>query len=257
MSKREPMSFRAAGPSSAPSTPAVWRSVEEKRDPSRAHEDAITETGVAPELVSLRTNKEQPPKGEGLSRRNFLVASGAAAAAATFTGCIRRPAEHILPYTRTPEHALPGIAIHFSSVLSHYGEAVGVIVESHESRPTKIEGNPEHGASNPSRLAATGATELQIQAAILGLYDQDRSATLRNEPEPEDGWEEGHEPPSWSDFDTFISERLAGAGEGAGLRFLLPPITSPTLHRMRHEVIERFPSARFHTWAPVTDGNAR
>jgi Fe-S-cluster-containing dehydrogenase component len=255
MSKREPMSFKAHGPSSAP---VVWRSLEEKRDPSRAREDAIGEGSVAVDgLVTLRSSKkaaESAPaaKTEGLSRRNFLVATGAAAAAATLNGCIRRPAENILPYTRTPEYALPGIAIHFASVLSHYGEAVGVIVESHESRPTKIEGNPEHSASNPSQLATTGATEMHVQAAILGLYDQDRSAQLRRGADEDDA-----EAPSWSDFDAFISERLEGAGDGAGLRVLLSPITSPTLHRMRHEVLRRFPRAQFHTWAAVNDGNAR
>jgi Fe-S-cluster-containing dehydrogenase component len=266
MSKREPMMFKAAAPSSAKAT---WRSLDEKRDSSRAHEDAIRENSVAADgLVTLRSSKKaaadvaataEAPKGEGLSRRNFLVASGVAAAAATLNGCIRRPAEHILPYTRTPEYALPGIAIHFASVLSHYGEAVGVIVESHESRPTKIEGNAEHSASNPSQLGAHGGTDVHTQAAILGLYDQDRSATLRHGELGHGEAAEGEEAeaPSWSDFDTFIADRLEAAGDGAGVRFLLPPITSPTMHRMRHEVLERFPAARFHTWAAVSDGNAR
>ena len=46
-----------------------------------------------------------------------------------------------------------------------------MLVESHEGRPTKIEGE-----SGPS--ASLGATDVFMQAAILQLYDPDRSQTV-------------------------------------------------------------------------------
>lgn len=257
MSKRDPMSFRATSAGVGSKTKAAWRSLDEKRRPERAHEDVIAESGVQvpAELVTLRSGKSaksvSTTEGSGVSRRQFLTVSGAAAAAAALQGCIRRPMEHILPYTRTPEYALPGIAIHFASVLSHQGEAVGVLVESHEGRPTKIEGNAQHSASNPSQLGTFGGTDLQTQAAILGLYDQDRSAELAHGA----GDAREAESPSWEAFDTFLSERLAHGADG--LHFLLAPFTSPTVHRLRHAVLARFPNAQFHTWAPVSDTNAR
>ena len=63
--------------------------------------------------------------------------------------------------------------VYFATSMPWPRGAIGLLVESHEGRPTKIEGNPDHPSSR-------GATDVFAQAAILGLYDPDRSQTITN-----------------------------------------------------------------------------
>ena len=77
--------------------------------------------------------------------------------AATFAvvgaeGC-RRPIEKIVPYTKMPEDVIPGVPSHYATVIQHRGDALGLVLESHEGRPTKVEGNEAH----PSSLGAADA----------------------------------------------------------------------------------------------------
>ena len=64
-------------------------------------------------------------------------------------GC-RRPIEKVVPYTKMPEDVIPGVASHYATVIQRRGDALGLVVESHEGRPTKIEGSETH----PSSLGA-------------------------------------------------------------------------------------------------------
>src|SRR5207248_2843893 len=101
-------------------------------------------------------------------RRKFLKLMGASLALAGLTACTRQPMETIMPYVRAPEEVIPGKPLFFATAFEMSGFAIGVLAESHEGRPTKIEGNPEHPAS-------LGATDLFAQASVLSLYDPDRS----------------------------------------------------------------------------------
>src|SRR5690349_11382172 len=87
-----------------------------------------------------------------LSRRDFMSLLGASLALAGLSGCVREPAEKILPYVAEPNDALPGTALHFATSMTLDGYATGLVVESRDGRPTKIEGNPDH----PASLGAAG-----------------------------------------------------------------------------------------------------
>src|SRR5207249_2956314 len=127
---------------------------------------------------------------------------------------------------------------YYATTMPFRRSAYGLIVESHEGRPTKIEGNPSH----PSTLGASGSL---IQASVLDLYDPDRSQTVRLKGEPK----------SWRDFVAAwgpLSEAHAADG-GAGLAVLSESFSSPTLARLASEFRARYPRATWATYEAVSD----
>jgi molybdopterin-containing oxidoreductase family iron-sulfur binding subunit len=234
MSKRAPHPVREPWPGS----PQYWRSIEERgrlADPQQMQRENAAEFP--------KGHFENPPTDEAwlVSRRGLLGAMTATLALVGAEGC-RRPVEKIVPYTKMPEDVIPGIPSHYATVIQRRGDAVGLLVESHEGRPTKIEGNESHGSS-------LGAADLVTQATILDLYDPERSTEPRKKGASA----------SWGDFEGELSAKLAefDKDQGARLRVLMPPTLSPTVLRMRGALAQRFPKARVHTWSAVSDSNLR
>src|SRR5437867_9233577 len=95
----------------------------------------------------------------------------ASMAMATLTGCSAARPEKIVPYVRAPEDLLPGKPMFFATAMQSPGGGLGLVVASHEGRPIKVEGNPDHPAS-------LGATDIFAQASVLTLYDPDRAQTI-------------------------------------------------------------------------------
>src|SRR5262245_28132844 len=86
-----------------------------------------------------------------LTRRQFLTLMAASLGLAGLTGCSAPPAEPILPYVRQPAEMTPGRPLYFATAMPLSDDAFGLLVESHEGRPTKVEGNPDHpGSPRPS-----------------------------------------------------------------------------------------------------------
>ncbi|MBS2026305.1 MAG: 4Fe-4S dicluster domain-containing protein [Deltaproteobacteria bacterium] len=171
----------------------------------------------------------------GVSRRAFMQLLGAAGIAG-LPGCFRRPPDEVAPYATTPEGVVPGVPRHFATALERDGYALGVLVTSHDGRPTKIEGNPAHPAS-------LGATDAGMQAAVLDLYDPARLQTVRDHGQA-------------MARDTFLERMAALRREhlvdgGAHLHLLLAPTSSPTLISMVQQLRTRFPRATVHSHRPL------
>ena len=193
------------------------------------------------ELVGDEFASRLPDQFDAVQRRTFLKLMGASLALAGMAGCTKQPPEQILPYSRQPEDVVPGRPLFYATSMVLGGRATGLLVESHEGRPTKIEGNPLHPAS-------LGATDIYAQAALLDLYDPDRMQTLTNMGEifP------------WSAFIGAMRSVVTtqSATKGAGLRILTETVCSPSLAGQIEEILARFPAARWHQWDPGSEMNA-
>ncbi len=180
----------------------------------------------------LGARADEPDEGAPAdpTRRRWLKLLGASMALAGVPACTRPDMrEKIMPYTVTPPDVTPGIPDYYATSMVLSGFATGLLVESHEGRPTKVEGNPDH----PASLGSTGVHE---QASVLGLYDPDRARTLRR----------GTAPTSWEAVLARLGQERAD--RGAGLRLVLEPTSSPLLAAQLARVLARFPEARvvFH-----------
>jgi MoCo/4Fe-4S cofactor protein with predicted Tat translocation signal len=210
---------------------AFWRSLEEKAGDPAFQERLYNEFPSQIEAIT-----------DPVARRTFLKLMGASLALAGVTACTKQPAEKIVPYVKQPEELIPGKPLFYATSMPLGGVATGLLVESHEGRPTKIEGNPLHPGS-------LGATDVFAQAAILGLYDPDRSQTLTNLGEIR----------PWSSFLGAMNAALTAQKplKGAGLRILTESINSPTLAAQIRDLLSRFPAAKWHQWDPASRENVR
>jgi len=209
-----------------------WRSLEER---ARLDDTEAFIRRESPRHAALMEN--------ALDRRAFLKLMGASLALAGVTACgARMPVEQIVPYVRQPEGVAPGQTLFYATAMTHGGYAQGLLVESHEGRPTKVEGNPNHPAS-------LGATDAFAQASVITLYDPDRSQTVAYLGEIS----------SWGQFLVELRRALAVLRnrQGAGLRLLTETVTSPTLADQLKGVLNEFPQAVWHSWEPVGRDNAR
>ena len=176
-----------------------------------------------------------------IDRRDFIRLMGASMALAGLTACTKQPTEKIVPYVIPPEDMIPGKALFYATAAPHAGYGLGILAESHEGRPTKIEGNPKHPAS-------LGGTDVFAQTSILDLYDPDRAQVFTRMGRVS----------TWDDFTREVDLALVPLqlGRGMGLRILTETVTSPALAGLMTQLLERFPEARWHQYDPVHNDNA-
>ncbi len=195
------------------------------------------------ELLHREFPRQAPSEwDDGVDRRDFLKLMAASLAFAGLSGCGRTPEQVVVPYVKQPEGLTLGKPQFYATAMPFGADAIGLLVESHEGRPTKIEGNPDH----PSSL---GATNVFAQASVLNLYDPDRAQTITKFGEIQ----------TWSLFvesAQTIAAGMKGSG-GAGFRILSGLITSPTLAAQIQSLLTLFPKAKWHQWEPAVGDGTR
>ena len=208
-----------------------WRTLEE-----------LAEDPHFEDLLHREFPRQASEWDEAVDRRDFLKLMGASLALAGLAGCGRPDIDHIVPYVRQPDGMVLGKPNFYATVMPFGADAVGVLVESHEGRPTKIEGNPDH----PSSLGASSAL---VQASILNLYDPDRSQMVQYTGEIR----------AWSAF-LDAAQALATnvkATNGAGFRILSGTVTSPTLIAQIRGLLAQYPEAKWYQWEPARADGVR
>ncbi|MFA7459892.1 MAG: TAT-variant-translocated molybdopterin oxidoreductase, partial [Trueperaceae bacterium] len=210
--------------------PAYWRSLDE-----------IADTDEFQLFLQREFPRQAAPLENGLQRRDFLKLLGASMALAGLSACARPPQanEKIVPYVRQPDQITPGRPLFFATAATYGGYAEGVLAESHQGRPTKLEGNPDH----PASLGATSAT---TQALVLGLYDPDRAQEVRR----------GADNSSWEAFNEALQGAVGALDGGAGLAILTENVTSPTMASQLQAVLEANPQARWYQYDPLHSNGA-
>ncbi|MBS1261477.1 MAG: Menaquinone reductase, iron-sulfur cluster-binding subunit [Calditrichaeota bacterium] len=215
--------------------PLYWRSEEQLRGSDRFRhwldhefpepEDAASDAGDGGAL--------------DVSRRGFLGIIGASMALAGFSGC-RKPVEKIVPHVNDPEYRVQGVPSFYATSEPRSTSPLGLLVETHEGRPTKVEGNELHPSSG-------GGADMFALASLLDLYDPDRVKYPTR----------GGARKTWAEFVEFwrrLRERYVANG-GRGLAVLSEPFSSPTIARVRERFLREYPEARWIAWEPVSTEN--
>lgn len=207
---------------------AFWRSLDE-----------LAET---PEFRQMLENEFPEGWQDAPDRRKFLALMAAPLAMAGLTSCAGLPERKIVPYVRQPEEVIPGAPVFYATAMPLGSRSLGLLVESHQGRPIKAEGNPDHPAS-------LGATDTFAQAAVLELWDPDRSQVVLHRGEVSD----------WGSFLHQVETLRGGLQSkgGGGFRLLTEAVFSPTLGAQIQQLTARYPGMKWHQYEPVNRDAAR
>lgn len=182
--------------------------------------------------------EDEFPERESLTqvdRRNFLKVMGASIALAGLAGCRSLPHGKLVPHVKEPEERIPGLAYYYASSMPFAGYGFPVLVESHEGRPTKLEGNPEHPWS-------MGRSDAFVQAEILNMYDPDRAQNPKL----------NGIIATWEEFFRQLRGALT-ANKGQGVAVLTERVTSPTTQRLLNEMVAKYPATQWFQYETVNN----
>ena len=171
----------------------------------------------------------------GLSRRNFLSLIAASVALAGLEGC-KKPVQKIIPYVEAEIGTIPGIPNYYASTIPFKNNALGVVIENHDHRPMKIEGNEKH----PTTL---GKSNSFSQASTLEMYDPDRARGVKFQGKKVD----------WNEYLKFA--KSINESNGKGLAVLMQESSSPTIKSIQNDFKKNLPNANWIVYEPVNNEN--
>jgi molybdopterin-containing oxidoreductase family iron-sulfur binding subunit len=204
---------------------AYWRGLE-----------ALAATPEAQALIEA----EFPGAAPLMDRRRFLQLMAASLAMAGLAACGKTP-EQAVPAVRQAPQLTPDIASWYATAIPFCGIAQPVLGKTVAGRPIKLEGNPQHPMSG-------GTCDAFTQAAILQLYDPDRSQAPRFK---------GRET-SWDDVRGALARQrlMLDTAQGKGLHIVCGASSSPTLGRQLDVLRRRWPEARVYHAEPFAETEA-
>ena len=201
--------------------------------------DHLAETPQYQDFLHREFPKGAAQFDNSWSRRKFLTLMGASMAMAGLASC-RRPVEKIVPYVHRPEDLTPGVPQYYATTMPFGDHGYGLLVESIDGRPQKIEGNKLHPSTE-------GTSSAIMQAQTLALFDTDRARHVTNKGEMK----------SLAEFAIMwggLYEQFKTNG-GNGLAVLSGAFSSPTLARLAGSFKKTFPKAQWVSYEPVSDQN--
>ena len=142
-------------------------------------------------------------KETSTARRDFLKFLGFSVAAATVAAC-EAPVTKAIPYVIKPENVTPGMPTWYASTYYDGTSYASILVKTREGRPIYIKGNKDFGLSK-------GATNPQILASVLPLYDSARLTAPYK----------GKNATTWQDVDTVIASQLKAIAAKKGKTILV------------------------------------
>ncbi|MBL8821559.1 MAG: Fe-S-cluster-containing hydrogenase [Planctomycetia bacterium] len=184
---------------------------------------------------------------DGETRRRFLQIMGASVAMAGAVGCSRQH-RYVVPAAKGIENRTIGQTQAYATAMELSGVAIGLLAQCYEGRPIRVDGNPLHPLNQ-------GSVNVWASASILGLYDPDRSKTIRFKADRKTAIAEK----KWFNVaDAFKSIRTElSATQGEGLRILSEATSSVTVSQAKSRLLATYPKAQWIEFESVSRDNER
>ena len=211
------------------------------KDKDNLHHWVSLEEFSNQEVDTEKVDQEFPTKqfeksDKSINRRDFLKFSAASLSLAGVYGCdyVRRPKNEILPYSDMPEDIIPGRPLYYATTFALGEESTGLLVETHEGRPTKIEGNPLYPGS-------LGATDIFAQASLLDLYNPDRLKQVHHNGKASE----------WKLFLDYIHQKLPNKK----VAFLTKYSQSPSFYSLANAIQSKYSGSKFYRYDAFNNDN--